>query len=195
MYKNDYRKCRLVTISALFLLVGSFQSLRGQEQVPVANIYPLPASRANTRYDKLPKRQAGIRVAFSEADKARERNDYQKAFASYQKVVEKRPYDPRALYGMGVVYFDLTCNDKAVQSFTDALRIDKNFKNARIALGYAYVAQGRYELAKEEFQRVDDIPAKIGLAYTTGKDKKYDEAIRQLNLIIRTPRMSKKDRA
>jgi tetratricopeptide (TPR) repeat protein len=205
-------------ISALLLVVtSSFQSARGQD-VPEVSVTGGPSSpRVNTKYLKTirssdsrkisgglspaAKKRAEVEEAISVGNQAREANNYQKAFASYRKIAEELdPKDPRAFYGMGAIYFDLMCNDKAVQSFTEALRLDKDFHDALIALGYGYVAQERYDEAEAQFRAVfkkrpNDVLAKIGLAYTAAKKKQYDDAISQLNLIINTPGISKKDRA
>jgi tetratricopeptide (TPR) repeat protein len=133
-----------------------------------------------------------IDEAISEGNKAREANNYQKAFANYLKVAEQLdPKDPRAVYGIGTVYSDLACNDKAIQSFTEALKLDRNFYDALIALGYSYAANERYEEAEAQFQAVlkktpGDARAKIGLAYIATKKKQYDAAINQLKLIVST---------
>lgn len=219
MYKNRHLKSQSLIITALLFLVGSFQLGLGAD-IPVGTASPtskLPNPRVNTKYvttascsdsrkqsrrlSPTTKRRSQIEDAICEGNEARETNDYQRAFASYRKVAEELdPKDPRALYGMGAVYFDLMCNDKAVQSLTEALRLDKDFHDALIALGYVYVAERRYSEAEDQFRAVfrnkpNDTSAKIGLAYTATKKRPYDAVISQLNLIINTSSISKKDRA
>jgi tetratricopeptide (TPR) repeat protein len=213
MSETQHLKSRSLILSTLLLvLIGNFQSTRGQ--VPEGTVSTRPSSpRVNTTgrnsdsrnqngsLSPAAKKRREIEEAISAGNKAREAGDYQNAFAGYRRVADGlNPKDPRAVYGMGAVYSDLTCNDKAIQSFIEALRIDNDFHDALIALGYLYATKQRYEEADAQFRAVfrkkpNDAPAMIGLAYVTAKKKQYDNAINQFKLIIDTPAISKKERA
>src|SRR5690349_10173482 len=197
---------RSLTLSTLLLfLTGTVRLVTGQEVPvgdpgnPVVNKNYLPGAHGSPKGPKAFSRTA-IEQAIDEGNKAREASDYEKAFANYSRVAnELNPKDARAAYGLGNIYSDLACYDQAVQAYADALRLDKNFHDARIALGFSYATSERYEEAEAEFRAVLKTPvdsqARIGLAFIAAKKKHYDEAIDQLNLVITTGSTKTKDRA
>ena len=146
-------------------------------------------------------KQRKIDDAIDEGNTAHDSFDYARAFASYKRVADElNPKDARAAYGLGNVYFDLSCTDGAIRAFTEALGLDKDFHDALIALGYAYAKKERYDEAEKQFRAVlkktpDDADAKIGLAYNAAKKKQYEEAINQFNLIINNQSIESKKRA
>src|ERR1041385_7203560 len=122
MSEKKHLKSRSLILSTLLLvLVGNFQSTRGQD-VPEGAVSTRPSSpRVNTKYlttglnsdsrneigslSPAAKKRREIEEAISAGNKAREAGDYQNAFAGYQRVAEGlNPKDPRAVYGMGAVY-------------------------------------------------------------------------------------------
>ena len=190
----DLKYQPLIFSALLLLLVGSFYLTPGQVPVGEASNKPINPSVNN-------KDRAAIKQAIENGNNAREEGNYDKAFASYRRVAEKlNPKDARALYGLGNVYFDLACNDQAVRAYTDALRIDPDFKDASIALGYTYASKERYPDAEARFRAVlkkhpQNASAMIGLAYIAVKKKQYNEAIPQLDPIIANRSTKNQDRA
>ena len=196
----------LLSISLLFL-AGFFQSAFGQPTLPKDPRVFKPANPPSTeRSSKVSKNVPLVEQAIRDGNEARDANNYQKAFASYSKAQKLDPKDPRAAFGLGNIYSDLDCVDQAVRAYSDALRLDKDFKRASIfkevtmALGYVYVAKEGYDDAEARFRSVvakspRDVGAKIALAHTAAKRKQYDQAIKQLHLIIETKSLKNKDRA
>jgi tetratricopeptide (TPR) repeat protein len=147
------------------------------------------------------RRRQSIERAIDEGNHARDANQYERAVASYERVTkELNPKDPRGYYGLGNVYSDFTCSDSALGQYREALRLQKDFHDARIALAYGYANQERYDESEQQFRNVlstasTNTAAKIGLATVSAKRKKYDEAVNQLNLITNTQSLDGKDRA
>src|SRR5690349_20935770 len=198
---------RSLTLSTLLLfLTGTVRLVTGQEVPvgdpgnPVVNKNYLPGAHGSPKGPKAFSRTA-IEQAIDEGNKAREASDYEKAFANYSRVAnELNPKDARAAYGLGNIYSDLGCNNQAIQAYNDALRLDKNLHDARMALGFVYATEDRYEEAETEFRTTSektsgDVQAKIALAFIAAKKKHYEEAINQLKLIIATASVDNKERA
>lgn len=208
------QQSHLLILAVLLLLVsGSFHTTPGH-QVPVGNEPSDPAvhnaylmrtrpsnQRGSKKLSPAAEKRAAIEQALKDGNEAREAGDYDKAFLSYQKVAEKLdPKDPRAVYGLGNVYSDLSCLDEGIQSYTEALQLDSNFYDARIALGYVYLTKRKYDDSEAQFRDVlekkgDHPGAKIGLAYVTGQKKMYDEAVKQFHLVLNSPSPKDEDRA
>jgi len=172
---------------------------RGSESLPKGKVNS--EKEAPPRIDELrDDKQQKIDDAIDDGNKARERNQYEVAVASYEKVSKLDPADSRAHYGLGNIYSDLTCTDSAIGEYREAVRLKKDFHDALIALGYAYVNKERYEEAEQQFLEVfkttpTDISAKIGLAFLSAKRKKYEDAVTQLKLITDNKSIGNQDRA
>lgn len=184
----------------LLLLAGSAQISHGQSDIPIVDPSPLNPPVNNKRLVHSQKLVA-IEQAIKEGNQAREESNYEKAFDSYRRVAEQlNPKDPRAAYGLGNVYFDLACLDEAIRAYKEAIRLDPDFRDALIALGYIYIGKDRFSDAEASFHSVfkkfrNDTGSRIGLAYLTGKKKQYDESIRQFNRIIDDRSIKNQDRA
>lgn len=142
-------------------------------------------------------KQEAIERAIADGNQARDANDYERALAGYRKAEELNPQDARAHYGLGNVYSDLYCTDSAIESYHKALGIKKDYREALLALGYAYIAKERYDEAEKEFLEVvpRDAGAKIALGRVYAKKGKYQESINQINLVINDQSIEAKDRA
>lgn len=190
----------LIASALLLLVVGRFHLALGQSDVPIGEVdHPRNPSINNKNLKNA--RTSRIEQAIKDGNEAREVGNYDKAFASYTQVAEKlNPKDARAFYGLGNVYFDLACTESAVGAYTDALRINPNFQDPSVALGYAYINEERYDFATVQFRAVlkktpQNVRAMIGLAYAAAKKKQYNEAIKQFDLVIGNRLVKDQDRA
>jgi tetratricopeptide (TPR) repeat protein len=214
--QQDLKWTALIFAALLLLYAGSFHPTLGQGDVPEGIVAPAPSNpRVNKKAltdarssspNKKPKgssaaaaNRLAIEQAINEGNEAREANNYEKAFASYRLAEKLSPKDPRAVYGLGNVYFDLECSDQASQAYNDALRLDKDFHDALIALGNLYLNKDKYEDAEAQFRAVlrttpNDASARIGFAYLAAKKKQYNEAIGQFQTIIADTSIDSKQR-
>ena len=180
--------------AVLIIFVGCLHSMVAQGPLPAisANRSPNPPVDA--------KRQA-IKRAIEEGNKARDESEFERALASYRKVAEELDRnDPRAFYGLGNVYSDLACSDNAIKAYRDALRLKKDYRDAIIALGYAYANKERVDEAEAQFRLLlnlnkKDVAADIGLALVARKRKQYQDAISRLTLISENRSIHDQDRA
>ena len=109
--------------------------------------------------------------------------DYIKAKREILLAIEAAPDLPQYYNTLGLVYM-IEHNDKqAEENFKQALKIDKNFTDARNNLGALYIEQRKFDKALEEFQAVlaDAIyprphyaETNIGIVYRM--QKRYDLA-------------------
>ncbi len=189
------------------LLAGSSQAVFSQPTLPRATDVFKPGNPpSGYNRNKGTTKPSPVEQAILDGNQARDANDYKKAFASYRQAQEKAPKDPRPVYGLGNVYSDLACSDQAIRAYSEALRLDKNFKRrsmykeTSVALAYLYVTEERYDDAEARFRSVlnktpHDTSAKIGLAYTTAKRQQYDQAIEQFHRIIDDASIKNQERA
>jgi tetratricopeptide (TPR) repeat protein len=85
---------------------------------------------------------------------SREAGRYYEAEYSYQQALRLNPSSAaRALYGLGNVYFAKGESQRAEQSYKDAIRLDNDFQDAYIALGFALI-QSNDEAKKIEAEQV-----------------------------------------
>jgi len=158
----------------------------------------LPKPSPDIRKDDKPQ---AIEQTLTEGNEAREKNEYEQAFAHYRKVAQElNPKEARAFYGMGALYSDLYCNDSAIEAYRNALELKKDYLEARTGLGYAYINKERYDDAEKQFHEAlnlkpNNVGANIGLGIAYAKNSKYQEAFRQINLIINDKSINDKDRA
>lgn len=205
-----------VIVCALVLSSGSWHSARGQGpdfDTKIARLNRSPNPKVNLDHTASPRtgnrspkasreaeKQQAIDQAIDAGNKARDGNDYQRALIQYEKVKALSTTEARAYYGLGNIYSDLSCNESAIDAYLNAIRLRKDFREARIALGYAYSRKDRYEDAETEFRSVlDNTPndgeANVGLALMLSDKEKYREAIDQLKRVIDNQSLEKKDRA
>ncbi len=145
----------------------------------------------------LDAKQEATERAIADGNRARDANDYEQALTGYREAEELNPQEARAYYGLGNVYADLYCTDSAIEAYLKALGLKKDFREALLALGYAYIAKEHYDDAQTQFLAVvpRDAGAKIGLGWVYAKKGKYQEAIEQIDLVINDQSIEAKDRA
>lgn len=216
-----------VPASALLLCFGCLRPASSQVpnftgQVPVTERAPdppayvrraapdgRPGERPRQAANTLPKAALGTRPdeklevvehSIKQGNESRGRNDYEKALDYYQKAQSLAPKEPRAFYGMGNIYTDLSCHDSAVESYLKALELKKDHVEALVGLGYAYFGKERYDDAERQFSKALELKrnsadAHIGLGWVYTMRAKYEEAAAQINLVINDKSAPVKDRA
>ncbi|MHA1688421.1 MAG: tetratricopeptide repeat protein [Promethearchaeota archaeon] len=79
--------------------------------------------------------------------------EYEKAEKIFKKILNMEPENYRALYYLGVVYFNLNENDKAMDKFQEALKIKPDYKYCYYNIGLIYESKNEYEIALEYYKK------------------------------------------
>ncbi|MHA1803144.1 MAG: tetratricopeptide repeat protein [Promethearchaeota archaeon] len=79
--------------------------------------------------------------------------EYEKAKKVFKKILKMEPENYRALYNLGVVYFNLNENDKALDKFQQALKIKPNYKYCYYNMGLLHESLNEYEKALEYYEK------------------------------------------
>lgn len=81
-------------------------------------------------------------------------NNIQPAFIEFQKAYELNPEDKDVLNAIGIIYL-LKFEDfpKAMDFFSKALEVDRDFSEAYNNLGFAYEKSGRFEEAIDSYKK------------------------------------------
>lgn len=108
----------------------------------------------------------------------------EKAIKAYQGVLEMQPDRDDMQIALGNLYFKEGRTGEAIEAYESAVRIYDDVTN-RYSLGQAYLNAGRYDDAKNQFEKVIKMDPSIangyfGLGQTLAAQKKYPEAIEQL---------------
>lgn len=97
---------------------------------------------------------------------------YEKALAEYDKVLQQRPKDTAALYNEGVIYMTLGKTTSGEAALRDVLQIDPANELAAKELGDYYAAKGEFKSlidavgpVVEEKPTLADLQYLLGLAY------------------------------
>lgn len=141
-----------------------------------------------------------IEQAIAEGNEARSRNEYEQALGSYKRAQELSRREPRAFYGMGNIYSDLSCRDSAIESYLKALELKQDYVEALVGLGNAYFGKERYDEAEKQFSRAlklkgDSADANIGLGWVYVMRARYEEATAKINAVINDKSALDRDRA
>lgn len=219
---------RLLFVTAMLLLCyGSLHSASGQipnfaGQVAITERPPDPPAyarravrsrrsgeRPKQASNNLPKavpgahldeKQKAVEQAIADGNEARGRNEYDQAMGSYKRAQELSLREPRAFYGMGNIYTDLSCRDLAIESYLKSLELKKDYVEALVGLGNAYFGKERYDDAEKQFRdalklKGDSADANIGLGWVYVMRAKYEEATATINAVINGKSASDRDRA
>ncbi len=91
---------------------------------------------------------------------------WSEAFSAYTEAIKREPNNALAYYRLGVVNEKLGSPDAAVRAYQDALRLDSNMNEARLALAGYYVNQG---VAQRLRKQLDEATAsfRTALSYNT----------------------------
>jgi len=82
------------------------------------------------------------------------KGELDKALAEYKASIEADPKQPEALYNIAIIYKSKADIANAIKSLEDAVKLNKEFVAARIALGDLYVINGEHAKAKAEYEAV-----------------------------------------
>ena len=82
-----------------------------------------------------------------------EKGDVIPAVLMLELLRQHNPSELRLLYNLGVAYSNLGRLKEARATLSEALRIDPNHVNSRVALGVTFATEGRHQEAIKEFER------------------------------------------
>lgn len=100
--------------------------------------------------DKVQKATAHYKIGYSYYTEGK----FQQAFIEFQKALEFNPKDKEVLNAIGIVYLmQFEDFEKAIEYFKRALKVDKNFSEARNNLGIAYERTGSIDEAIDSFEK------------------------------------------
>lgn len=83
--------------------------------------------------------------------------DYEKAITYFEKMVEIEPESYRALYNLGITYFNLGNLEKALESYNKALEIKPDYKYCYYNIGYLYEVRSDLDKAMEFYEKALNI--------------------------------------
>jgi tetratricopeptide (TPR) repeat protein len=203
-----------VLFTILFLLTGDWNILRAQERPgvlsPSATMKPadppvpkranLSASNRSTNVSLDGKKFLEFKKAITDGNNARKKSDYETAFRAYLNASQLFPNDASSYYGLGNVYFDLSCYHSAIDFYSQAAKLKPNYFDALMQLGFAYSNKEQYDNAEAQFEaasRVNpkSIAPKLARFYVLAKKGKSQEAMDGINKLINERTTTNKDRA
>lgn len=79
---------------------------------------------------------------------------WQLASASYERAIEREPFNPFSRLELGRFYLALAEDEKAERSVRSAVETEPNFLPGRLWLARHYVRTDRIELAKQEYEEI-----------------------------------------
>ena len=83
--------------------------------------------------------------------------DHEQAIKIFEKMIEIEPENYRALYNLGITYFNLGKMEKALESYNKALKIKTDYKFCYYNIGYLYENAGEIERALEFYEKALNI--------------------------------------
>jgi tetratricopeptide (TPR) repeat protein len=127
--------------------------------------------------------------AFETGTRAAQAKNYEKAIADYRRAIlfsetEKQSNDflARIHFNVGVCLYNLKQPDKAVEEFTEAIKLSRrNYQKAFYALGMAHKDLRNWQKAEIAFRRAielktDDGEAWFDLAFVFLRQENFDQA-------------------
>lgn len=79
--------------------------------------------------------------------------DYEMAIICFEKMIELEPKSYRALYNLGITYYNLGDREKALDSYKEALKINPDYKYCYYNIGYLYENLGELEKAMNFYEK------------------------------------------
>ncbi len=110
----------------------------------------------------------------------------------YRKVLNKRPTDHQALYGLGVINFDAGAREIGIDLLLRSLQAAPDNGVAWHTLGGMYVATGRPFEGKLAHQRATEVSPEVpemwyGLAVSSIREQDLEAAVQQLRRALTCP--------
>jgi Flp pilus assembly protein TadD len=94
------------------------------------------------------------------AYEAQQKGNLEQALTYYSKALTLGLHDPQVFNDLGILYEQLGAEDRAVEHYQEAIRIDPNYLPAYTNLGYFYLNKGdTAEAATYLRKRLDKAPA------------------------------------
>ncbi len=114
------------------------------------------------------------------------------AEVGYRKVLNKRPADHQALYGLGVINFDAGAREIGIDLLLRSLQAAPDNGVAWHTLGGMYVATGRAFEGKLAHQRATEVSPEVpetwyGLAVSSIAEHDLEAAVQQLRRALACP--------
>ncbi|MCG3173646.1 MAG: Beta-barrel assembly-enhancing protease [Myxococcota bacterium] len=136
----------------------------------------------NVRHEDLTPAQLDLLLAevetfLKEGERFRNADDCTAAIPKYQRVLQARPRDSRALFGLGDCFRQAKDTARAIPMLEMALRDNPRDDEIRFSVAKAYLAAGRNSEAVNEFRKVAKLSPKnvkawhnLGVAYQKSGD-------------------------
>lgn len=130
-----------------------------------------------------------VKAAYGNAIQLYQQGDLQAAAEQFKTVLEFYPENPRALYYMGKIYYDLNDLDLSLSYYEKALGKNINDSLSTLAIGMIYYQEKNMEKAMEYYNMAIEGFPNYGLAYYNrgtlyGQQKRYDLSLADLNKSI-----------
>ncbi len=114
------------------------------------------------------------------------------AISLLQRARVSYPAEPAVPNALGLALLYRKDFEPAIRAFTDALKIKKDFHEARVYRGVALMEVGRLDTAEEDFRAVIDeapagaerVSARLNLGLVSAKRKLFTDAERDFSLVI-----------
>jgi len=100
-------------------------------------------------------------------------SDYKKALLIFSKIIEINPRNYRALYNLGISYYNLGENQKALDNYSKALSIKPDYKYCHYNIGLIYEDMDKLNKALESYEKALKI------------DNNFSYALHARNFIIK----------
>lgn len=110
----------------------------------------MTACASTNKTDNVQKATAHYKIGYSYYTEGK----YQQAYIEFQKALEINPKDKEVLNAIGIVQLmQFEDFEKAIEYFKRALKVDKNFSEARNNLGIAYERTGKIDEAIASYKK------------------------------------------
>lgn len=133
----------------------------GQAGVTGLIVKPFDAKTLKNKLEMIPKLKVESVISSAEAEFERamehiESNNWENALGIFEQLTEKGE-SPEVYYNIGYIKTAQGEYEEAITAFQKATQLDRLFAKAFEAMGRAYRAVGKNDLAQESFQKAADI--------------------------------------
>jgi Tetratricopeptide repeat. len=143
-------------------------------------------------FDELPKKKrAAILAQFADFD-ARGRR-YERAMKYANQAIKIDSNNVEAYIARGIVYAHINENDKAIEDYNNALRLNPKSKYALRRRADSYIVSGQFDLAILDLERISEVGpyadnwedrlARLAWLYATCHDSRYLDGKKSVEII------------
>jgi len=130
-----------------------------------------------------------VKVAYNEAIQLYQQGKLRESAAQFETVLQFYPENPKALYYMGKIYYDLKDYDKSLSYYEKAVGNNMSDSLSTLAIGMIYYQEKNMGKAMEYYNKAIQVAPNYGLAYYNrgtlyGQLNKYDLSLDDLNKSI-----------